>query len=155
LHSVRATWKRQEPAPSHVPSSPQVVGSDAAQVLASRGGVPAAANVQLPIAVGAAHVRHVSVQAVLQQTPSTQKPLPHSTPQVHACPFSFCAFASPLQVPPSEATSPFASRASTTSTPPSVTTGFCAPFLSLQPATIANAAITTTHAQRISPPARI
>jgi hypothetical protein len=82
---------RHAPAPSQVPSSPHVVGSLAAQVRASRGFVPAGAKVHVPMAVGAAHVLHVSVQAPLQHTPSTQKLLVHSPSHPQAWPSSFCA----------------------------------------------------------------
>jgi hypothetical protein len=69
-----------------VPSSPQVFASLAGQVWASRGFVPAGAKVHVPIAVGAVHVLQVSVQALLQQTPSTQKVLAQSAAQEQASP---------------------------------------------------------------------
>jgi hypothetical protein len=90
-HEVPAVYLRQAPAPSHVPSCPQVIGSEAAHVCVSRGFVPAGTNVQVPMAVGAEHVLHVSAQAVLQQTPSTQKLLVHSLLQPQAWPSSFWA----------------------------------------------------------------
>jgi hypothetical protein len=55
-------------------------------VLASRGFVPAGANVHVPMAVGAAHVLQVSVHALLQHTPSTQKLLAQSAAHLHASP---------------------------------------------------------------------
>jgi hypothetical protein len=75
LQIVPATWLRHAPFPSQVPSRPQVASSDAAHWLAVDGALPAGTNVQLPGDPGTLHAMHVPVQAVLQQTPPTQKPL--------------------------------------------------------------------------------
>jgi hypothetical protein len=75
LHTVPATWFRQPPLPSHVPSRPQVDSSDAGHWLEACGAPPAGTNVQIPGDPWTLHAMHVPVQAVLQQTPSTQKPL--------------------------------------------------------------------------------
>jgi hypothetical protein len=119
-HRVPASYFRQAPAPSQVPSSPHVLGFVAAQVLSSRGCVPAEANVQVPMAVGAEQVLHVSVQAVLQHTPSTQKLLAHSAEHPQSRPSSFCPRASTGQDPtPPSIASPWASFASRAAVPES------------------------------------
>jgi len=53
-------------------------------------------NVQLPGELCVLQDMHLSVQAVLQQTPSTQKPLWHSLAQPHASPGFFVPPASAL-----------------------------------------------------------
>src|SRR5271170_4073140 len=75
-HDVPAVKRRHAPAPSHMPSKPHVVGSAFTHDEAWRGGAPDERNVHVPGFVPA-HVLHDSVQAVLQQTPSTQKLLAH------------------------------------------------------------------------------
>jgi hypothetical protein len=47
--------------------------SDIAQVFADRGLSPEGTNEQVPTVAGTLHALHVSWQAELQQTPSTQK----------------------------------------------------------------------------------
>jgi hypothetical protein len=76
---------RQAPAPSQKPSLPQVEAAVAVQSL--RGLVPGAAGVHCPTVPTAAQVWQVPPQALLQQTPSTQKPLPQSPAATHAVPF--------------------------------------------------------------------
>ena len=93
LHTVPAGCLRQCPCPSHVPSRPQVDAGVAAQADRSSG-TPFATKEQMPGALAALQVLHVSVQALLQQTPSTQKPLWQSPAQPHAWPFAFRALAS-------------------------------------------------------------
>jgi len=73
-HVVPWMYLRQAPCPSHVPSSPQVATALAGQVVAARGLMPSGTNEHIPIAPGTLHALHVSVHAVSQQTPSTQKP---------------------------------------------------------------------------------
>src|SRR5262249_45350548 len=73
-HSVPIGYLRHAPCPSHVPSRPQVATSDIAHVVARRGFCPAGTGAHVPIDSWVLHAMHVSVQAVLQQTPSTQKP---------------------------------------------------------------------------------
>jgi hypothetical protein len=75
LQTVPAACLRQAPAPLQVPSSPQVEASALGQTLAARGGRPLGTNEQVPGDCGVLHALQVSVQAVLQQTPSTQNPL--------------------------------------------------------------------------------
>jgi hypothetical protein len=130
LHTEPGAYLRQAPAPLHAPSSPQVEMSDCGHTLAARGGEPFGTKEHVPGAAAVLHALHVSVQAVLQQTPSTQNPLVQSPPHPHACPFVFFIPPAPLQ-----ATSACASI------PPS---GGDA-FLPLQPASTTSA--TATHAR--------
>jgi len=74
LHTVPDGNLRQCPCPSQVPSSPQVDACDATQA-PDFSGPPFATNEQIPGALWSLHVLQVSVQAVLQHMPSTQKPL--------------------------------------------------------------------------------
>lgn len=83
--------------PSQVPSSPQLETSDIGQVAGRRGAPPAGTNPQIPGAPGVLQALQVSVQAVLQQTPSTQKPLEQSPAQPHACPLVLCIAFVPVQ----------------------------------------------------------
>jgi hypothetical protein len=80
--------------PSQVPSSPQEEGGLWGQTLAALGATPAATNEQIPGAEGVLHDLQVSVQALLQQMPSTQKPLVQSASQPQAAPLV-------LRAPPS------------------------------------------------------
>jgi hypothetical protein len=66
-----------------------VVGSLFVQTDGVRGMSPAATNEQVPGADVVLQDLQVSVQAVLQQRPSTQKPLPQSLAQLQATPFVF------------------------------------------------------------------
>jgi hypothetical protein len=75
LHTVPATWFRQPPLPSHVPSRPQVDSFDVGHWFDACGAPPAGTNVQVPGDPWTLQAMHVPVQAVLQQTPSTQNPL--------------------------------------------------------------------------------
>ena len=68
--TVAAAHLRQAPAPSQKPSVPQVEAGDAEQSL--RGLVPGSANLHVPRLFVAEQVWQVPVQAVSQQTPSTQ-----------------------------------------------------------------------------------
>jgi hypothetical protein len=87
--------------PSQVPSNPQVEAGLFGQVSAELGGTPAATNEQTPGAAGVLHDLQLSVQAVLQQTPSTQNPVAQSAAQPQAAPFALCAPPSGLQATPS------------------------------------------------------
>ena len=80
-----------------MPSQPHVEVSATGQVVRSRGFVPAEMNVQTPIDPGAPHVLHDSVQATLQQRPSTQYSLEQSAPPEHAWPLAFFVSVSLLQ----------------------------------------------------------
>jgi hypothetical protein len=83
---VPCTYLRQAPCPSHVPSSPHVATSLAGQVVAARGLMPSGTNEQVPIAPGTLHALQVSVHAVSQHTPSTQKADWQSALHPHAAP---------------------------------------------------------------------
>jgi hypothetical protein len=88
-HCVPAVYLRHTPAPSQVPSKPQVDVSAVGQAEGSRGFVPAVRFVQMPIEPAALHVLHDSVHAALQQRPSTQKLLEQSEGHLHAWPLAF------------------------------------------------------------------
>jgi hypothetical protein len=83
LQTVPVGCLRQAPCPSQVPSRPQVDAAVATQAPESSA-TPLGTNEQMPGAFGALQVLHVSPQALLQQTPSTQKPLWQSPPQPQA-----------------------------------------------------------------------
>jgi hypothetical protein len=72
-HSLPATYRRQAPAPSQVPSSPQLVDGISAHW--SRGSSPAGTDMQVPSLPGTLQLTQVPVHAPAQQTPSTQNPL--------------------------------------------------------------------------------
>src|SRR3954463_4095999 len=95
LHPVPAGCLRQRPCPSQVPSRPQLDAGVAAHAGESSGS-PFATKEQSPGALAALQVLQVSPQALLQQTPSTQKPLWQSPAQPHAWPFASRALASGL-----------------------------------------------------------
>jgi hypothetical protein len=94
---VPTTKLRQAPAPSHVPSKPQLEGSEAGQTAALRGVPPAGTNAQIPGAPAVLHDLHVSPQALLQQTPSTQNPLAQSPSHPQAAPLAPLILLVPLQ----------------------------------------------------------
>jgi hypothetical protein len=77
LHIVLAGYLRHPPLPSHLPSSPQVATSAVAQVVESRGASPDPRFTHVPGEATDEQVLQPSVQATLQQTLSTQWPLPH------------------------------------------------------------------------------
>ena len=100
---------RQPPLPSQVPSSPQDEAGLCGQTLATLGATPAATNEQTPGAEGVLQDLQLSVQALLQQTPSTQKSLVQSALQPQAVPLVLRAPPSPhdlLSWPPSTLTPP-------------------------------------------------
>jgi hypothetical protein len=85
---VVALYFRQAPAPSQRPSVPQVEAGWAMQV--PRGSAaPAGADMQTPSDDGSAQLRQAPLQAFSQQTPSTQKPLRHSSGPLQVCPSFF------------------------------------------------------------------
>jgi hypothetical protein len=86
--TVPAANLRHAPAPSQKPSSPQVEAADAEHSV--RGFVPGSANLHVPRLSVAAQVWQVPPQALLQQTPSMQKPLVQSPAPPHAVPFASC-----------------------------------------------------------------
>jgi hypothetical protein len=79
LQTVPTGNLRHWPWPSQVPSSPQVATAETGQA-PERAGAPLATNEQTPGALWSLQVLQVSAQALLQQTPSTQKPLWQSPP---------------------------------------------------------------------------
>lgn len=86
LQMVPASYERHFPAPSQVPSRPQVDASCVGHWVAIRGFTPDGVNVQVPSAVGRPQDMQLSPQALSQQKPSAQKPVEHWALQVHACP---------------------------------------------------------------------
>ena len=85
--TVPLAYSRQPPAPSQVPSVPQLDAPLSAHWL--KGSVPTAAKVQVPAVPESAHDRQVPVQLELQQTPCWQRPEAHSIPPPHAVPSGF------------------------------------------------------------------
>jgi hypothetical protein len=85
--TVPCTYLRQAPAPSHVPSLPQLVAPSSPHSLA--GSVPAGTGEQVPILPAMLQAWQASVQVVSQQTPSTQRPFEHSPPAVQSAPIDF------------------------------------------------------------------
>jgi hypothetical protein len=81
---VPATYRRQPPLPSQVPSRPQVAGVLALHSAGSLGTAPAGTKAQSPSALGRLQALQVSLQAEVQHTPSTQNPDRHSALQEHA-----------------------------------------------------------------------
>jgi len=98
LQTVPATWFRQLPLPSHVPSRPQVASSDAGHWFAACGVPPAGTNAQIPGDPWTLQAMHVPVQAVLQQRPSTQNPLRQSPSQLQVSPVIPAPAPAPLAV---------------------------------------------------------
>ena len=102
--TVPSSYVRHPPFPSQVPSSPQEEAGPDGQTLATLGATPAATKEQTPGAEGVLQDLQLSVQALLQQTPSTQKPLVQSALQPQAVPSVARAPPSPhdlLSWPPS------------------------------------------------------
>src|SRR5262245_33333864 len=85
--TVPWAYLRQAPAPSHMPSLPQLVAPSSAQSLA--GSVPAGTGEQVPNLPAMLQAWQAPVQAVSQQTPSTQMPLAHSPGAVQSAPIDF------------------------------------------------------------------
>jgi len=106
LQTVFIGYLLQPPMPSHLPSNPQLETGDVVQVVVSRGVPPSMRFTQVPSMPVAAHVLQPSVQAVSQQTPSAQWPLPHSASQVHAAAFPFVPATQGLVSEPTSRVSP-------------------------------------------------
>ena len=70
-----------------MPFEPQVDTLDVGHMFGERGARPDGTNEHTPGESATLQDLHVSVQAVLQQTPSTQKLLWQSAAQPHAMPF--------------------------------------------------------------------
>jgi hypothetical protein len=113
VQTVPAVYFAQAPAPSQVPSSAQLEAAALGQVLAARGAVPFGTNAHVPGDSGRLQTLQVSVQAVAQQTPSTQNPLAQSAVQPQAAPFALRA------APPSPVPAPQTSASGAASPPPS------------------------------------
>jgi hypothetical protein len=93
--TVPAAYRRQPPAPSQVPSVPQLVAP--LSVHCPSGSCPTGTSVQVPVLPESAHDRHVPVQLELQQTPCWQSPESHSAAVVHTAPRGFFEQTPPLQ----------------------------------------------------------
>ena len=74
-----------------MPSRPQLLTGDVGQVEAVRGEAPPGRALHVPSEPDALHVMQPPVQALLQQTPSTQNPLEQSAAQEQAWPAAFFA----------------------------------------------------------------
>jgi hypothetical protein len=82
--TVPAGYLSHAPVPSHMPVDPQVEAASTGHW--SRGSVPSCAFTHIPTVPWSAQVTHVPVHALLQQTPSAQKPLAHSAAIAHELP---------------------------------------------------------------------
>jgi hypothetical protein len=98
-HSVPASYSRQAPFPSHLPSWPQEAAF-ASMHMARGSGRPAAMLVHMPGATAMAHERQGPLQASLQQTPSMQNPERHCVPDWHPAPSSLTPQLPLTQRPP-------------------------------------------------------
>jgi hypothetical protein len=85
--TVPLAYRRQAPAPSHVPSFPQLAAPSSAHWLS--GSAPAGTSMHWPSLPAIAHERQVPLHAVAQQTPVTQKPEAQSLAAAHAAPGGF------------------------------------------------------------------
>jgi hypothetical protein len=95
-HDALAAASWQPPAPLQVPVLPH--GGAAAHCPAGAA-APAAMSVHVPALPVRLHAAHVPHDAALQQTPSVQKPLPHSWPAPQAAPDAFFATQAPGALP--------------------------------------------------------
>src|SRR5688572_18211276 len=84
---VPSVCSRQAPAPSQPPARPQGAARSAGHSVL--GSWASGTGVQLPTAPGRLQAWQVEVQALPQQTPSTQKLLPHSSAVMQARPMVF------------------------------------------------------------------
>jgi hypothetical protein len=153
LHSDPAGHLRQPPLPSHFPSSPHVAAGCIAHADGARGMSPAGRLTHVPTEPAAAQVLQPSAQAALQQTPSAQKPLPHSALQPQAVPSVFVpAMQGGTSIPPSRVS---AGRMSVGPSPiePSPPSGFDPLFLQ-PPAPNANKASANSAPAAIRPTIR-
>jgi hypothetical protein len=85
-HCVPTAYFWQPPLPSHLPLVPQLAAFWSVQMLRTSG-LPAATATHLPGIIGSAQVRQAPVQALSQQTPSTQWLEAHSLASVQVWPF--------------------------------------------------------------------
>ena len=86
--TVPGRWRRQAPAPSHVPSVPHDSAGCNVHVRCGSS-EPADTGVQTPGAEGSAQLRQAPWQLSAQQTPSTQKLLRHSAVAEQGWPLVF------------------------------------------------------------------
>jgi hypothetical protein len=84
-HGVLAGCLRQAPAPSHLPSKPQLIADSVRHVLRGSG-VPAVTGAQAPSEPMTLHAWQGPQVMAWQQTPSVQLPLAHSEAARHAAP---------------------------------------------------------------------
>jgi hypothetical protein len=147
LQTVFIGYLLQPPMPSHFPSNPQLETREVVQVVASRGVPPSVRFTQLPTMPVAAQVLQPSVQAVSQQTPSTQWPLEHSALQPHAAAFAFApAMQGAVSEPTSRVSPGFMSvRVMPSPIGPSDASGLGLPFLQPPDATSAIATAKTAN----------
>jgi hypothetical protein len=82
LQSEPATYLRQAPAPSHLPSNPHVAGAVATQ-LACGSGVPTATAVHRPTLAARLQLTQGPTHALSQQTPSAHTAVAHSALATH------------------------------------------------------------------------
>jgi hypothetical protein len=76
--TVPSTYLRHAPAPSQLPSSPQVAFGSALQAVIGCGDAPGGSGQQVPWWESTLHAIHASAQGLSQQKPSTQALLLHS-----------------------------------------------------------------------------
>ena len=95
-HIVPAAYRRQPPAPSQLPSVPQV-GAPLSSHWFS-GSAPTGTNVHVPAVPESAQDRQVPVQLELQQTPCWQRPEAHSLPPPHGAASGFLVHWPALQM---------------------------------------------------------
>jgi hypothetical protein len=81
---VAPEYGRQAPAPSHVPSLPQVVAPSS--VHCDSGSAPLGTSMHSPSLPAIAHDLHVPAHALLQQTPCAQNVDAQSVPAVQGAP---------------------------------------------------------------------
>jgi hypothetical protein len=97
-HIVPFAYRRQLPAPSHIPSVPHVAVGAMAHW--PSGSVAAGASVHVPAVSVSAHERQVPVHELAQQTPCWHCPDWHSVPAPHATESSFFEQTPLLQTKP-------------------------------------------------------
>jgi hypothetical protein len=85
--AVAPEYCRHAPAPSHIPSLPQVIAPWSAHC--ASGSLPLGTSMHSPSLPAIAHDLHVPAHAALQQTPCAQIADAHSSPAVHGAPGGF------------------------------------------------------------------
>ena len=87
-HSVPVRYLWHPPEPSQVPSVPHDEACWSVQTPCGSA-EPSGTGAQVPSEVESEQLRQVPVQSLSQQTPSAQKPLPHSVPAEQGWPSDF------------------------------------------------------------------